>query len=53
LEQLADYEKKLKSLQKEKERLLNAIKSNRQFNRKKVELNLQLKEIKQLISDLN
>jgi hypothetical protein len=52
LEQLADYENKLKSLQKEKERLLNAIKSNRQFNRK-VELNLQLKEIKQLISDLN
>jgi hypothetical protein len=52
LNQLADYDKKLKNLQKEKERLINAINSSKQFN-KKVELNLELKAIEKLINDLN
>ncbi len=52
LNQLADYDKRLKNLKKEKERLINAINSNKQFN-KKVELNLELKAIEKLINDLN
>jgi hypothetical protein len=52
LNQLADYDKKLKSLQKEKERLVNAVNTSKQFN-KKVELNLELKAIEKLINNLN
>lgn len=52
LDQIADYDKKLKSLQKEKERLINAMNSCKQFN-KKVELNLELKAIEMRIKDLN
>jgi hypothetical protein len=51
LNQLADYDKKFKSLQKEKERLTNAINTSKQFN-KKVELNLELKAIEKLINGL-
>ncbi len=48
---LADYDKRLKILQKEKERLLIAINTCKQFN-KKVELNLKLIEINNQINKL-
>lgn len=52
LNELVHFDKNLKSLQKEKERLINAINSCKQFN-KKVELNLELKAIENRINDLN
>lgn len=51
LNELADFDRKIKSLQKEKERLINAINSCKQFN-KKVELNLELRKIEQKLTQL-
>lgn len=51
LNELADFDRKQKSLQKEKERLMNAINSCKQFN-KKVELNMELKAVEKRLNDL-
>jgi hypothetical protein len=48
---LVDYDREQKILHREKERLKNAIKRCKQFN-KKVELNLELKKIQKQINNL-
>jgi hypothetical protein len=52
IHELAQYDRKLKSLLRERESLIKAINVSKQFN-KKVELNLKLKTIEKKISNLN
>lgn len=52
LNELADFDRKRKTLQRERERLMNAINSCKQFN-KKVELNVELKAVEKRLNDLN
>lgn len=51
LNELADFDRKRKSLQRERERLMNAINSCKEFN-KKVELNMELKAVEKRLNDL-